>query len=412
VQAAKGPITGSLSSRLRARWAGNDHDLDLYEVLALDYVSDEHPWLSAHFFGSGFADLDGNSGPQFQSLADTYAGDVQGKLYEAYADIRPADSLVEARIGRQIDYLTPDFAFFDGVRVQTRDDGKREWLAGAYAGIPVYQYESSPQGDSLVGTFVEARPWEGGRARLDWMHFGDEYMNMSNVDDLYGAGVWQSIGTQASLEAQYTRLESVSRDLRLAVQARPSNSDLFVRATYYELFQPQVDQALALDPFSNALQQYEPFRRADVVVSSSLGEHTTLELGLEARRVTHSSDVGEFNRDWERYYATASLADVLHAGLTLALTLDDWNGDDRDIGTWGVAATQQIDKTWEVSGGTYYSLYKYDLNFNTERDDVRTFYVSTRWKKSEHLSFDLLYDYEDDDFDQYNVLTGGAIWSF
>jgi hypothetical protein len=137
-----------------------------------------------------------------------------------------------------------------------------------------------------------------------------------------------------------------------------------------------------------------------------------LELGFDVRRDSDDGNIGEFNRDWERYYATATLIDVLNDGLTLALTADQWDGDDRDIGAWAFAATQEIDAAWEVSAGTYFSLYKYDLNLNTERDDVRTFYARARWRKSERLSFDVLYDYEDDDFDEYHVLSGAAVWSF
>jgi hypothetical protein len=147
-------------------------------------------------------------------------------------------------------------------------------------------------------------------------------------------------------------------------------------------------------------------------VSRQVTKRTRFDLGADVRRVSDDDDVGEYNRDWERYYATASVQDAFVPGLTLSVTADQWDGEGRDIGTWGADATREIGERWRVSAGSYYSLYKYDLYANEERDDVRSYYARARFEKSDRLRFDLGYEFEDDDFEEYHLVRWGMTWRF
>jgi hypothetical protein len=103
---------------------------------------------------------------------------------------------------------------------------------------------------------------------------------------------------------------------------------------------------------------------------------------------------------------------LFSSGFDLSVFDDLWYGDGRDITSWGLDLSYDTKEQWKFAAGSYYSLYKYDLFLNTERDDVRTYYGRATWKCSKKLSLELCYDYEDDGLDTYNALRGGAVWRF
>jgi len=143
-----------------------------------------------------------------------------------------------------------------------------------------------------------------------------------------------------------------------------------------------------------------------------LSEHTVLDLGFDMRRVSNAGDVGEFNRDWERYYATTTFSDFTRKGLALAVTGDLWNDKDRDITSLGADLSYDSENRWKAAIGTYYSLYKYVFLELDERQDVRTFYARTTYNLSKSAELEVLYELENDDFDTYNTLRLGARWRF
>ena len=61
---------------------------------------------------------------------------------------------------------------------------------------------------------------------------------------------------------------------------------------------------------------------------------------------------------------------------------------------------------------TFYSLSKFDLFSNSERDDVRTWFVRLRHKVSRALVLEGDYELEDNDFDEYHRLRLGVTWNF
>jgi hypothetical protein len=121
-----------------------------------------------------------------------------------------------------------------------------------------------------------------------------------------------------------------------------------------------------------------------------------IDAGFDMRRVTESGNVGDFNRDWERYYTTATLHDLGAEGLTLSVTADLWNGDDNDTSSLGADVSYAEDR-WRASVGSYYSLYKYELLELAERDDVRTYYLHANKKVSERLALEFSHEPQNDD---------------
>ena len=419
-QPASGPdwLHGSLAVRYRGRTNGDDGDHDLGALLALDVVNPDAPWISAHLQARADADLDGtDSNDPFGSLNDTYDKSVVAKLYLAYVDIALDENVDDSpgtlRIGRQSDPLLPEVVRLDGVSYWTNPLGEKEVQLGAYGGIPVHLYESSNDGDRAFGAFVEGRPWRGGRTRFDWMHLEDEDVLGEGEDDLLALGWWQSLAERWRFETEYTHLEGDPRDLSLRGFWGDAETGTTVRLAYYELLETQRALVTELDPFFEELLDYFPFRQVTLNASRGFGEHVVADAGIDVRRVSDSDDIGEFNRNWDRYYATGTYNDLGTEGLALSLTLDYWNDDEeRDTSTIGADLSYTEEDHWRAAVGTYYSLYKYEFLELDERDDVRTYYLRTTYDVSDRLEVELLYELENDDLDTYHTLRVGPRWRF
>jgi hypothetical protein len=410
------PIHGSLSSRYRYRTGEDANDQDMYETLVLD-VGDarRHP-VTAHFIGRLSADLDGqadaDSKDVFPSLSDTFDDPLHGWVYEAYVDLERPPALSEVRIGRQIDFLTPEFAHFDGVRLATRATTKGQASGGLYAGVPVRLYEATSADDSMYGAWGEARPWRGGRVRLDWMHVDDDSRLGPHSNDLWAVSAWQRAGERLGFDGSYSRLEQDDRDLRLRGTWDDAEADLTVQATWYQLLETQFDLADEFDPFSSSLKSYFPFAQVRLQASKGLSKRTRVEGGLDLRRVDDSDDEGPFNHDYDRGWASLVLLDALLPGLVISLTGDVWDADDADVTSWGLDLTRKLDRGIEASAGTSYALYDYDLFSDSEHDNVRVWYLRMRKKIESSWTFDLGYDFEDADQGEFHSFLAGATWHF
>jgi len=409
-------VHGSLSLRYRGRFSDGDQDHEALSTLALDIANPSATWISGHVLARADADLDGHDeGEVFEDLSDTYDGSVVAKLYLAFVDValdaRPEDSPGTLRLGRQSDPRLPEVLRLDGLSYLTRPMGKDEIEVGLYGGAAVHLYDDAPEGDPAYGTFVEGLPWHGGRARLDWMHLEDDEVLGEGRDDLLALGLWQEVSERLRLEGEYSNLEGDPRDVRLRALYDDAGSETIVRVGYYELLETQTTRVIELDPFAEELLEYFPFRQTTLNVSRAFGQHTLIDAGFDMRRVSDSEDVGEFNRDWERYYATATLHDLVAEGLALSVTADRWDDDDRDTSSMG-ADVSYAEDPWKAAIGSYYSLYKYEFLELDEREDVRTYYLRVDRELSARLDLLLSYEFEDDDLTTYQTLRLGALWRF
>jgi len=410
-------LHGSFGLRYRGRTNGDDQDHELSGVLALDVADPKGSAVTGHVLARMDVDLeDLDEGEAFEDLSDTYDQAVVSKLYLAYADIAldkdAGKSPGTFRVGRQSDPLLPEFLRLDGVSYLTSPMGKADTTVGVYGGVPVHLYDSSREGDRAFGTFVEGEPWKGGRARVDWMHLEDEEVLGEGKDDLLRLGVWHALPEHWRFEGEFSHLENDPRDLRLRAFYDTDDAKTIVRAGYYQLLETQTANVTELDPYYEQLLDYFPYRQTTLTVSRVLGDHVVVDAGVDVRRVTDSGDVGEFNRDWERYYTTATWNDLSTQGLALSLTADLWNDEDRDQNSFGADLSYAANERWKAAIGTYYSLYKYHFLELDEVDDVRTYYVRTTRKVSDRLGLEAQFEYEDDDLDDYYTLRLGALWRF
>jgi hypothetical protein len=403
------PVHGSLALRYRGREAGDANDHDASATLALDIGDPARHAFTGHFLARGWADL-GGEGRTFSGLDDTFDDSLSGILYYGYVDAHGIDALEALRLGRQQLWETPAFLVFDGGLVEAGDRSKLS--VGAYGGLRTQYYDTSAPSDVVVGVYGEGRPWEGGRVRLDYMYLEDEERLGNDQDDLLGLKLWQLVGEELTLEGGYTALEGEDRDLRLRALWVEADSDLTLQASFYKLLETQREQALELDPYFSSLMEYHPFEQLGLSATKGFADVLNLSLGLDLRELDEADQEGEFNHEFQRYYVSATFLDVLVDGLDLTLTGDVWDDDQQDVQTWAVDVSKQLDERFQGSLGSYYSLYKYDLFMESERDDVRTYYARLRYDRTESLSFDVELDYEDDEFEEYYTLRLGATWLF
>jgi hypothetical protein len=188
--------------------------------------------------------------------------------------------------------------------------------------------------------------------------------------------------------------------------------DLMIRASYYELLETQDHLALELDPLFGALLELFPYEQAGLLASKGITDWLLLEGGVDVRNVSDEDDEGEFNRDFSRYYVNVGLLDLTSHEIDLTITGDSYDSDRSDVRTWGADVSWDATERLETAVGSYYSLYKYDLFLNEERDDVRTYYVRLDYEQTRNLSFDLDYEFEDEDLDDYHTVKVGVSWRF
>jgi len=405
-------LTGFLRSELILRRVGGDQDFDQTNFFSVDYSDPRNPAIRAHVAGRLAIDLDGQQADnRFNGLSDVHGDAVDFKLYDAFVDVAQAGGAGRLRIGRQLEYEAPVVVHYDGLdlRVQPGDD--EDFLAGLYGGIPVRLYTDRGESRSLIGLFAEDRPWKGGRARFDWMHVEDEQLAESG-NGILALSLWQGWDNGWAAEGQYSRLEDDDRDLRLRTQWTSPDAGLSASATYYQLFATQDALPADIDPYTEVLMALFPYEQYGLTLTTELTEDAELDLAADIRRVSDSGDIGEFNRDWERYRAALLLREVFESHFDVSLFDDIWDGDDRDVSSWGLDVSYDTRQQWKFGAGTYYSLYKYDLLQQSERDDVRTWYARAAYQLSKAFAVEFSYDFEDDDEDSYNALRGGVMWNF
>lgn len=406
-------LTGRVTTRYRARFTGDQDDHDLYETLDLAFRDPERGWSGA-LLAHASLDLDGRSASEdadFFGLQDTYDHRLQGQLYHAYLDWN-SGAFALLRFGRQPLYETPVTVFLDGLRVELAPRGARRLSLGLYGGIGQHLYESSHQGDLVLGTFAALHPWSGSELRADWMRLEDARLGVDHEDDLLGLSLAQDLVRDehvTRLAARFTALESESRDLRLDTSLVDGAHAFTLQGSLYRLLRTQYQLAAPLDPFSDTLFELFPYTQ----LGASAGKdwaHLGLLGGADVRRVEDSGDVGPYNRDFERYFLTATLPDALP--VVVSLTGELWHADGTDFETWGASLARELDGGWDATLGSSYSLYRYDLLAGEERDDVRTTYLDLRWKPAPTRRWTLRYELEQNDFDDFHQLRLDYAWSF
>ena len=408
-------LTGYINFRTRSRWAedADEDDHDLYAVVGVDYVAGgEDPW-GVHLLVQGTWGLNSQAPDSiFYSVQDTYTDQMEGRIYHAYVDVPAGDDLRITRLGRMLIYDTPVTAHFDGAHLETAPAGPTQFVLGAYGGNSVHLFESWPSDENMGGVYTRFRPWEQGQLRVDYMRFEDDDRFGEGDNDLVSTGLTHRVGKELRLDGNYSWLDGNSNDMHLKALWLWPEQDLTLRLSYFRLIQAQRNFAYELNPFFNFLNTYFPYDQSQIVISKTFGENLEVYAGLDYRRVEDEGDIGPFNRDFDRYYATAAFPDLLWDDSTLSLTGETWNSPGNDIHTWGLDLSSRLDEDTQASVGSYYSLYKYFFDVDTEREDVRTYYAEVRHSASGSTDLIARYELENEEIDTFHTLRLGVTWRF
>ncbi len=410
------PAEGFFTFRYRGRRTHHDQDQDLQGLLGLDLGDRRRTAVSGHFLASLDWDVDGgqdNVGyTPYDSLADTYASPVHGRVYDAYLELHRIPAVRSLRLGRQHLSDTPVLAAVDGARLETGECPLGRVRAGLYSGWAARLYTSPLESEPLYGAFAELRPGGGFRVRADWMHVPDADGVADGLDDVLGFAGWWTSGDWLQLHARHTRLEGQARDVRADAAISPRGWGLRVQGSYGELFRTQREAPLENDLFVSTLVERIPYREARLLASQELGEHLTLEAGADARRLTDEDDEGPYNREFSRGRASGTVRDLPARGLSASVEWEVWESQGRRFWTLGGEIGWRLDAGLDLRAGTDYALYTYDILGERERDHVRIWYVRARWKATRWLRLSVDYEWEDDQFEVTQTVKAGATWRF
>ena len=406
-------VHGSLSTRYRLRAVGSDNDQELTTYLDVSIGSADVDPFSLHLSGRGYADLDGaERNSRLRGIEDSYGEAVTGRLYHAHLDLHVLPGFEVARAGRQTLDDTPISLHFDGARLQTDALGRAGLWAQAYVGAPVHLFESARSGDLLGGVAAGVSPWNGGRARVDWLHLEDRVRTGTRRDDLLGLSLWQDLGAGNSLRLDHTRLGSEARDL--TAHLRGDGGDLGLRGNlrWYQLLEPQRALVTELDPYFEALFEQDPFHQVRLDLDQDLAGPFGITAGLDVRRLEDASRAGIHNREFERYSVGPRASRLFGGALDLGVTGDWWQAGAEDVRTLSANAAWRLNESTTLTAASTYLMYKLDVLSGIERDHVRVWSLRLTHRPERAWRFDLRYDLENADLATFHTFSAGMTWKF
>lgn len=399
------PLHGTVAMRYRYRFTSDDRDSDLYELVTLRYGDAAQDAVTASLTARFAEDIDGDRRHEgfqvFDSRDDTYRHATTARLYTAYVDLhRPLPGLF-VRGGRQILDEFPEAVPIDGALARQQvADGV---IVGAFGGLPVNLYESSPSGDSTYGGWAEALAGSRTRARLEYLHLRDENAFGLFKDDLLGASLEHGFGTFLA-HARYTLLEGESRDATARLTGAFDDLGLVVYGQFAWQFKTQQAHAYAIDPFAVFLMELAPYIQTSLGLSKSLGPRLSVDASAVFRELTDDGDEAAYNHEFRRLGLTLHGSDVPTAGVSVAASIDYWNSSADDFWAAGGDVTYAASRAIRAGLGTSFALYAIDAATGEERERVRSIYASFRWKFTRDTTLDLRASIDRDAHDTYTTL--------
>lgn len=411
------PVHGFVRSRYQGRWTEGAKDHDLYETLSVDVGDPERHRVTGHFLGDLSLDLDGNTRETgynpFDSVRDSKGSDAVPRVYSAYLDIHRVGPVSILRAGRQTIYETPEIAFFDGVRAETEELGANKLKVGAYGGVPVHLYDGYSTDNRIGGVYGQGHLWQGARTRADFERLEGRNGSEEYKNNLLGLSGWQKVYKLVDLHGRYTRLDNQNRDVLTRVTFTKADWDFRFQASYYELLRAQKATVIETDAFYPILKDAQPYRDYRFLASKGLGDHVNVDAGTDIRRLTHRVDESAYNHQYNRYFGTLDLFDLVVKGSSLSFTAEKAVTQETNSDAQGVDLTVPVADRHKVSVGTAHQLYKYDYYLDEERENVQTYYLKYDFRYTKTLRFGVKYEYEDDGSSgHYNELRCEALCSF
>lgn len=406
---------GVATARLRARTTTDgDHDVDLYEYLRLRYRAETDTGWSGALYGRVAQDLDGfaprGQYDPFNDVDSSYGTVLTGRLYHLYATYRfDCGPLEQVRIGRQdVDGGYPFLV--DGVHVTTAPRGEAEFQATGFVGMPAHLFEDSPEGDFIGGLGVAFRPWTDADARADWVYVVDENAYYGTPrNNLFTGELRQKLSSWASGRVWYEQVDSHAREVGVSGLSYLPEHDLALRGSFKSQLYTENSLVYDFDSYTAILRTLHPYWDAHVSASKGLSACVSAEAGITGRGLWDSGDVGTFNREFVRGYATLS-REFARNNVTLSFTGEYWASDENVV-SGGFDLTWKPSACFKLSSGIDYALYRTDF-INVERYHSYGLYGRAWFVPAASWKADITLRAEDDTRGTFLTLMAGLAYEF
>jgi len=416
-------LTGyaNLGYRLRYTYGyidSTEEDQDIRGLLSLsikDRERDER--FKFYMLANLNLDIDGRPaggyGP-YRDVYDTYRGNFKSQVYSAYLESRCSHLNTTFTLGRQSIYRGESLDF-DGLHAEYR--ASKNLNFSLYGGIPSNFWESSHKGDSFAGGGVEAGTPKKFSLRCDYVHIRDKktYEPGEPVakDDLVILSGKYLVLKPFSLYGLYSRLEGKERRALVRAKWADAKHGLLVSATFLRQNVTLMDYSTELSPYHVVLAEYAPYYRYKAMALKELGEHLSIEAGIDIRKLQDDADEGMLNHSYEKFYSSVHLVKLLDNKMDVSVSVEKWNAS----GHYDKTAIEgmvkvRVSPELKVRFGSDFSKYKYDYNLQQERENVSGFFARADYKFSPAASLRFKYSLERDEREVFNLLEFSLILSW
>lgn len=416
-------VSGYASARYVFRTAKTDEqrfkDQDVFGDLRFDVTSPKERSVEFHFFGAARSDLDGGQNTAafhpFEDAADARRSRAGGYVYEAHLDLNdPFSKVTRLRIGRQAG-SRDEPVFFDGLAADLGGDKLNLTLYGG-AAVHFYEIDSSWGDDLLGGAGLDLRPTTLTGLSLDYLTVRDErtFIAANDVvqDRFFSLKLTQRFAQYNRVTAKYRYLNSEPRDAALHAAAVYPEGEAELSAGYFRQFRAQNELSNELSLYFDVIGRSSPYESYDIRIRKFFGSILAVDLGYFKRALLDADqDRGPFDREFTRTYADAEVSDLIVPGLSWTIIAEWWKSGERKFRTLGsdlsYTGGKKAGKQAKISIGTSYSLYRYDYYIELgAREQVRTYYLTSKYPLGPRLSLNAGYELEHGTQDYQTVKAG------
>ncbi|MDP6849567.1 MAG: hypothetical protein QGH51_02115 [Planctomycetota bacterium] len=366
----------------RSDSVGRDKDL----ILSVRYDFSKPSTATAMSFdGVLFADFDSSDdgGDLFHSLGDTWSNSTHGFIYNAWFKKEDLLGTTDFRFGRQ-ELHRGDALWFDGIRADLEASPDLNLLV--YGGTPVHFYEDeSSSDDGVFGAGLDYRASRKLRLRLDGMNTRDSY---SRLDGETGtarnelavlSGTWLP-QPGVLFRGSASAVDGKSRRQDLSFQWSQPSKDWWARVRIRH--QNDYGEMLAneIAPYSAVLGDVAPYWEYQGELHRRLSDSTDVLIGWHSRTLENQEDEGLYNREFKRWFVGANQPEVFGEGTRAGIRGDVWDSEGASSIVAGANMAWDYNDETELSCGTDYSKYRFDVFTGLEYLDDRRYWAKAKIK--------------------------------
>ncbi|MFC1736606.1 hypothetical protein ACFL1X_10860 [Candidatus Hydrogenedentota bacterium] len=444
-------FSGRFTAELDALWSDDTGDLNLDQ--SLQFKISPPDWERVRFKGYLWAheDIDSSDDRRYSVLRDindASRSDVNLRVLSLYMEVDDVwgDSIL--RIGRQRIFEGAAKNRIDGVYFKKRE-GNWDWYA--FGGVRASIYENTND-DRVVGAGASFRISDKTKLAVDG-YYGEERRSRGDVvnrlyfgrmgreylrevdrklrDNLIQVSLWHILTPNVQLFGRFSRHDGQSDELLLSATGYVPDCGVEYELSYRRLLNTVGDRTDDLGGSYRVLGDYNDYHNLLMALHKPLNDVFTLSLEAEFRDGSDDDWPGS-NRDNDRYAAILSGDEIL-PGVDASVSAERWDSSGQED-SW--VFTGECAKDWgsfELTLGADYERYKEryeeyypsaavsalellrpilvpgtaprrfrpgtlpNITVVERHEDVRSFYMNTKWSFTKKQDLTTKVSYETDD---------------